>query len=1131
MSANTYIAKIQLGENTTQSIPIASTMFGICNTSPLTARKEVVLNSFDRLIDGVTIYIKFTLGCNELNNMTLKVNDCLAQTIIGNCTCAENDILAFTYEEIKSGTLVIGGQWHVHTNGISEAMESYITNLINSHVDSDSMIFKGFLNYENSLPNNGYHKGEIYYVQEDGNYSGILCNAGDLLLSVEDAIKNQARINLDHWIRIQNRAQLVSGPDPNETGPITNGGIAVFDGITGTVIKDSQYTIATSVPPNAIFTDTLYHEGQGLLLDIDTNEFSVDFNEVAEKNHEHGNITNNGYLKNYVGGVKGIVRTNIDGLIEAGPLFDDSAENNKFLNERGNWEYAVSSLDNHNGDLYVAKLNNHSSIYTGTNDQLSFYAPLTAGEQGQLLISVGEDAAPEWSSNVTLTSDSNDVVFNLNNHQISASYANTIFTHNLPSANGTFALLSENLETASMNKWLIGISNTGLIEAIDYELNRLYFSDTDINGHQSFIPTGHYASMTQIAVNADGLEDGYNFQVEGDSLFNGIIQVTNNTILNQNLLVSSTAYLGTTDIMDLDEEVLVVNGTSRFLDNIYTEGTITIDNSTDASENSGALNVYGGALIQRDLLVLQAVGIGTSNLIQNTILTINGDIDIVKTNQSQQTMVASLKTISNSVNNITTYELQFIPTTSETGSIGTSNNFWNAGYFSNLLQIGTGTTSSIAFTGNGTITLTAGTPLITLCSNNNNINSNWNISQTGGIFSITYDSDITSELMGQSNGFIINERLYINTTIPENSNEQFNLYVNGTTNLSDIVTIGNSINIINNGTPIASFELTENTNTYDYKIYSLVGGSIGTTLNPWTEGYFSNLLQIGDIILQKQVDEQNIINSILIDGTDNTLQLQTNNSSAILSFTSPTSTIEFITPSADWSINTITTYNNSTPIASQFSITDDLNTSLTGTQNGFEINPRLYINESIPISPTLNFFVNGDSQLDGNVTITGISNFGAAFLPLETNTFTLGRAEENNQTGLRWKGVYIGTDDTYGDKYTPIYWNNGVPETINIVQKIKWTIPAGYNQVTLAAANESFFTENSIVVQIVITQGEQYLTSPLTWESTTNNTIILTTTNNVEEAITGYILVIQGEVIADETDTSRITYTYAASNT
>ena len=48
--------------------------------------------------------------------------------------------------------------------------------------------------------------------------------------------------------------------DVKVTGPAssTDAHVAVFDGATGKIVKDSGFTIAKSVPSNAVFTDTTY---------------------------------------------------------------------------------------------------------------------------------------------------------------------------------------------------------------------------------------------------------------------------------------------------------------------------------------------------------------------------------------------------------------------------------------------------------------------------------------------------------------------------------------------------------------------------------------------------------------------------------------------------------------------------------------------------------------------------------------------------------------------------------------------------------------------------------------------------------------------------------------------------------
>jgi hypothetical protein len=56
------------------------------------------------------------------------------------------------------------------------------------------------------------------------------------------------------WAVVQNNVDgAVVGPSSS-----VDGQIAIFDGATGKVLKDSGFTIATSVPADAVFTDTTY---------------------------------------------------------------------------------------------------------------------------------------------------------------------------------------------------------------------------------------------------------------------------------------------------------------------------------------------------------------------------------------------------------------------------------------------------------------------------------------------------------------------------------------------------------------------------------------------------------------------------------------------------------------------------------------------------------------------------------------------------------------------------------------------------------------------------------------------------------------------------------------------------------
>lgn len=120
---------------------------------------------------------------------------------------------------------------------------------------ADAMIYKGTLGTDGTVtkvPANGYKVGWTYKVITAGTYAGIECEVGDMLIAINNgSVSGTIVVNADWTVVQANIDGAVTGP-----ASATAGHIAVFDGATGKVIKDGTYTIATSVPSNAVFTDT-----------------------------------------------------------------------------------------------------------------------------------------------------------------------------------------------------------------------------------------------------------------------------------------------------------------------------------------------------------------------------------------------------------------------------------------------------------------------------------------------------------------------------------------------------------------------------------------------------------------------------------------------------------------------------------------------------------------------------------------------------------------------------------------------------------------------------------------------------------------------------------------------------------
>lgn len=129
------------------------------------------------------------------------------------------------------------------------ATKGYVDGILAAN---DAMIFKGTLGFNGTtatLP--ATHKiGWTYRIISAGSYADTTCEIGDLIICVADGTS----ANNADWTVVQTNI------DGSVIGPASSTGnhIATFSGVTGKIIQDSGFTIATSVPANAVFTDTTY---------------------------------------------------------------------------------------------------------------------------------------------------------------------------------------------------------------------------------------------------------------------------------------------------------------------------------------------------------------------------------------------------------------------------------------------------------------------------------------------------------------------------------------------------------------------------------------------------------------------------------------------------------------------------------------------------------------------------------------------------------------------------------------------------------------------------------------------------------------------------------------------------------
>ncbi|WP_337428451.1 hypothetical protein [Desulfovibrio sp.] len=89
-----------------------------------------------------------------------------------------------------------------------------------------------------TLPADSYKLGDMYVVLTDGTYASQVCEPGDLILCVK-AYAEEGAADTD-WTVVQNNVvRAVKGPES-----ATDGNLMAFDGVSGTVAKDSTLKTA-----------------------------------------------------------------------------------------------------------------------------------------------------------------------------------------------------------------------------------------------------------------------------------------------------------------------------------------------------------------------------------------------------------------------------------------------------------------------------------------------------------------------------------------------------------------------------------------------------------------------------------------------------------------------------------------------------------------------------------------------------------------------------------------------------------------------------------------------------------------------------------------------------------------------
>ena len=122
------------------------------------------------------------------------------------------------------------------TNNLEAVTKQYVDRLLEG-INSFTV---GIVdNADNPLPKTGYKVGQTFRVAEAGTFAGQKCEAGDLILVIKDYAAEGAS-DSDFLVIQSNVDGAVTGPKAS-----TDANIAVFDGITGNKIKDSNITLTS----------------------------------------------------------------------------------------------------------------------------------------------------------------------------------------------------------------------------------------------------------------------------------------------------------------------------------------------------------------------------------------------------------------------------------------------------------------------------------------------------------------------------------------------------------------------------------------------------------------------------------------------------------------------------------------------------------------------------------------------------------------------------------------------------------------------------------------------------------------------------------------------------------------------
>ena len=187
-------------------------------------------------------------------NVQVKVNELRTELMEVIDTKAPIDNPTFT------GAVTLAGDPNSDMEAVTKRyVDALITNLENNTTP-------GLVNSESPLPTEGYQAGMTFRVSEAGTYAGSTCEIGDLIIVLKDYVAESAS-DADFMVVQANIDGAVTGPES-----ATNLNIAIFDGATGKVIKDSEVGIESL---NDAIAKAHVHENEEVLDTFDMTQEEI----------------------------------------------------------------------------------------------------------------------------------------------------------------------------------------------------------------------------------------------------------------------------------------------------------------------------------------------------------------------------------------------------------------------------------------------------------------------------------------------------------------------------------------------------------------------------------------------------------------------------------------------------------------------------------------------------------------------------------------------------------------------------------------------------------------------------------------------------------------------------------------